>query len=70
MIRAVTASTRMGMFTSTLARATRRWRDGGSRRIKASRNKLTQDLRAFQLRSEFFRKSGQEALEHAVRAAL
>ncbi|MDS0240703.1 IS1595 family transposase, partial [Haloferax sp. S2CR25-2] len=32
--------------------------------------KLTQYLRAFQLRSELFRKPGREALKHAVKATL
>jgi len=35
-----------------------------------SKDKLTQYLRAFQLRSELFRKSGREALKHAVKATL
>ncbi len=35
-----------------------------------SKDKLTQYLRAFQLRSELFRKSGREALKHAVEATL
>ncbi len=35
-----------------------------------SKDKLTQYLRAFQLRSELFRKPGREALKHAVKATL
>ena len=35
-----------------------------------SKDKLTQYLRAFQLRSELFRKPGREALKHAVEATL
>ena len=35
-----------------------------------SKDKLTQYLRAFQLRQELFRKPGREALTHAVRATL
>ncbi|MUV57283.1 IS1595 family transposase [Halogeometricum sp. CBA1124] len=35
-----------------------------------SKDKLTQYLRAFQLRSELFRKPGREALEYAVKATL
>ncbi|SEP23082.1 Transposase and inactivated derivatives [Halogranum amylolyticum] len=35
-----------------------------------SKDKLTQYLRAFQLRSELFEKSGREALKHAVKATL
>jgi len=35
-----------------------------------SKDKLTQYLRAFQPRSELFRKSGREALKHAVKATL
>ena len=35
-----------------------------------SKDKLTQYLRAFQLRSELFRKPGREALKHAIKATL
>ncbi len=35
-----------------------------------SKDKLTQYLRAFQLRWELFRKTGRDALKHAVRATL
>ncbi|WP_042665855.1 IS1595 family transposase [Haloferax sp. ATB1] len=35
-----------------------------------SKDKLTQYLRAFQLRSELFKKPGREALKHAVKATL
>jgi transposase-like protein len=35
-----------------------------------SKDKLTQYLRAFQLRRELFRKPGRDALKHAVRATL
>ncbi|WEL28048.1 IS1595 family transposase [Haloferax volcanii] len=35
-----------------------------------SKDKLTQYLRAFQLRNELFRKPGREALKHAVKATL
>ncbi|SEO30488.1 Transposase and inactivated derivatives [Halogranum amylolyticum] len=35
-----------------------------------SKDKLTQYLRAFQLRSELFRKPGRKALKHAVKATL
>ncbi|ELZ81078.1 ISH4-type transposase [Haloferax elongans ATCC BAA-1513] len=35
-----------------------------------SKDKLTQYLRAFQLRSELFRKPGREALKHAIEATL
>ena len=35
-----------------------------------SKDKLTQYLRAFQLRRELYRKSGRDALKHAVRASL
>ncbi|ELZ76294.1 ISH4-type transposase [Haloferax gibbonsii ATCC 33959] len=35
-----------------------------------SKDKLTQYLRAFQLRSELFRKPGREALKHAVKSTL
>jgi transposase-like protein len=35
-----------------------------------SKHRLTQYLRAFQLRREFYRKPGREALKHAIKATL
>ncbi|MBP1923604.1 transposase-like protein [Halorubrum alkaliphilum] len=35
-----------------------------------SKDRLTQYLRAFQLRRELYRKPGREALKHAIKATL
>ncbi len=48
----------------------RRERDGGSRRIEVSQNKLTVYLRSFQLRRRILRKPGREVLKQIVRAVL
>jgi hypothetical protein len=59
----------MEVSMSTLTRATRRWRDGGSRRTEGSL-KTGSYFRAFQLRREVFRKSRKEALKTILEVAL
>jgi len=49
------------------ASLTRRWL---SPHRGISKDKLTQYLRAFQLRRELYRKPGRDALKHAIRATL